>query len=104
MLTTQRSFKKPNLLISVKNALYDIKSFSNFSGVRSILDKCEIARIGVLKNVNVALCGMKNSNPTKESAKNVDVHISYNQKIQDDLNFTKTIKNLCNVLKLFIEN
>ena len=52
----------------------------------------------------MALCGMKNSNPTKESAKNVDVHISYDQKIQDDLNFTKTIKNLCNVVKLFIEN
>ena len=29
------------------------------------------------------------------------VHISYNKKIQDDLNFTKTIKNLCNVIKLW---
>ena len=29
------------------------------------------------------------------------VHISYNKKIQDDLDFTKTIKNLCNVIKLW---
>ena len=29
------------------------------------------------------------------------VHISYNKKIQDDLNFTKTIKNLRNVVKLW---
>ena len=48
---------------SVKNALNDIKSFSNFSGLRPYLDKCEIAGIGVLKNVNVALRGMKNIRP-----------------------------------------
>ena len=59
---------------SVKNSLNDIKSFSNFSGLRLNLDKCEIAGIGILKNVNVALCGvalcgMKNINLTKESIK-----------------------------------
>ena len=42
----------------------------------------------------MALCGMKNINPTKESIKILGIHISYNKKIQDDLNFTKTIKNL----------
>ena len=44
---------------------------------------------------------MKNINLTKESIKILGVHISYNKKIQDDLNFTKTIKNLCNVIKLW---
>ena len=44
---------------------------------------------------------MKNINPTKKSIKILGVHISYNQKIQDDLNFTKTMKNLCNVIKLW---
>ena len=41
---------------------------------------------------------MKNINLTKESIKMLGVHISYNKKIEDDLNFTKTIKNLCNVI------
>ena len=85
----------------MKNALNDIESFSNFSGLCANLDKCGIAPIGLLRNVNVALSSMKNINLTKESIKILGVHISYNKKIQDDLNFTKTIKNLCNVIKLW---
>ena len=85
---------------SVKNVLNDIETFSNFSGLRHNLGKCEIAGIGVLKNVNVALCSMKNIKLTKESIKIFGVYISYYKKIQDDLNFTKTIKNFCNVMKL----
>ena len=81
----------------MKKASKDIKSFSNFSGLRPNLDKYEIAGIGVLKNVNVALSGMKNTNLTKERIKILGVHTSYNKKIQDDFNFTKTIKNLRNV-------
>ena len=44
---------------------------------------------------------MKNINLTKESIKILEVHIFYNEKIQDDLNCTKTIKNLSNVIKLW---
>ena len=44
---------------------------------------------------------MKNINLTKESIQIFGVHISYNKKIKDDLKFTKTIKNLCNVIKLW---
>ena len=83
----------------MKNALNYIASFSNFSRLHLNLDKCKIAGIGVLKNVNVALCGRKNINLTKESIKLFELHISYNKKIQDDLNFCKTIKKLCNVIK-----
>ena len=43
---------------------------------------------------------MKNINLTKKSIKILGVHISCNKKIQDDWNFTKTIKNLYNVIKL----
>ena len=35
------------------------------SRFRPNLNKCEIAGIGVLENINVALCGMKNINLTK---------------------------------------
>ena len=65
------------------------------------VDECKIAGIGVLKNINVALCRMKNTNLTKESIKILGVHISYNKKIQGELNFIKTIKNIWNVIKLW---
>ena len=83
----------------MKNAFNDIKSISNFLGLCPNFDKWEIVRIGVLKNVNVTLTGMKIVNPTQEIIKVLGVHISHNKKIQDDLNFCKIIKNLCNVIK-----
>ena len=67
---------------SVKNVLNDIETLPNISGLRFNLNKCEIAGIGVLKNVNVALCGMKNINQNKESIKMLGVHISHNRKIK----------------------
>ena len=44
---------------SIKVVLKDLQSFFSFSGLHPNFTKCEIAGIGVLKNVNVALCGMK---------------------------------------------
>ena len=85
----------------MKNVLNDTETFSSFSGLRPNLYKCKIAGIGVLKNVNVALCGMKGINLTKESIKIIGVHISYNKKNQDGLNITITIKNLGNIIKLW---
>ena len=76
-----------------------MRHFSNFSRLHPNLDKCKIAGIGVLKNVNVALCGRKNINMTKESIKILEAHISYDKKNQDDLNFCKTIKKLYNVIE-----
>ena len=48
----------------------------------------------------MALCDIKNINLTKESIKILGVRISY-KKLQDDSNFSKTIKKLCNVIKLW---
>ena len=70
----------------------------NFSALHPTLDKCKVAGIGVLKNVNVRLAGIKIANLTRESIKILGVHVSYEEKVQDDLNFCKFIKNLCNVI------
>ena len=56
-------------IASVKNTIILIEFFSKFSGLRPNINKCEIAGIGVLKNVNVVLCGVKNINLTEESLK-----------------------------------
>ena len=87
--------------ISIKNVFSLIDNFSKVSGLRPNIKKCEIAGIGVLKNVNVALCGMKNVNLTEETIKILGVHLSYNKKLQDDRNFCDSIKNIVNVLKLW---
>ena len=72
-----------------------------FLWLRPNFTKCEIAGIGVLKSVNVALCGMKCLDLTKECIKILGVHISYNRKLQDDKKFCDTVKNISNVIKLW---
>ena len=44
---------------SVINLLEILKRFSQFSGLKPSKSKCEIAGIGVLKGVKVALCGVR---------------------------------------------
>ena len=43
----------------------------------------------------------KSVNLRKESIKILLVHLSYNEKLQNELNFCTTIKNICNVIKLW---
>ena len=88
-------------LNSVKVILSSLNQFYTFSGLRPNQSKCEIAGIGVLKDANVALCGLKSVNLTKERIKILGVHLSYNEKLQNELNFCTAIKNICNVIKLW---
>ena len=88
-------------LNSVKVILSSLDQFYTFSGLRPNLSKCEIAGIGVLKDENMALCGLKSVNLKKETIKILGVHLSYNEKLQNELGFCATIKNICNVIKLW---
>ena len=88
-------------LNSVKVILSSLDQFYTFSGLRPNLSKREIVGIGVVKDANVVLCGLKSVNLTKESIKILGVHLSYNEKLQNELNFCTTIKNICNVIKLW---
>ena len=67
MLTTTVILKD---ISYVKIVFSLIDSFSKFSGLRVDASKCEIAGMGALKNINVALCGMKNIDLTKETVNN----------------------------------
>ena len=88
-------------LYSVKNVLEMLNQLHMVSGLRSNFSKCEIDGIGSLKDAKVAFCGLKSSYLTKESIKILVVHISYNKKLYDDINFCMTVKNICNVIKLW---
>ena len=70
------------------------------SGLRPNTRKCEIAGIGTLKGVNVALCGMKYLNLTKETVKILGIHFSYNKKLKHEMNFQSHILKIESVLRL----
>ena len=72
-------------------------AFSFFSGLKPNKSKYEIAGIGPLKGVNVALCGMECVNLEKNTIKILGIHYSYNQALEND---QKIIK-IENVLKLW---
>ena len=75
--------------------------FSRFSGLRPNLSKCEIAGIGVLKGVKVAVCGMQYVDLVLDTIKILGTHFSYNEKLKEDgRNFCLIVANVQHVLKL----
>ena len=64
-----------------------LNQFYMISGLRPNFSKCEIAAIGLLKDAKMPLCRLKSLDLTKESIKILGVHIFYNKKLQDDINF-----------------
>ena len=86
---------------SVKILLETFHAFSLLSGLKPNKSKCEIAGIGLLKGVNVALCGMECVDLKKDTIKILGIHYSYNQALENDQNFTDHIIKIENVLKLW---
>ena len=76
--------KDRNSIIELMN---ELNIFSNISGLKPNKTKCEIAGIGVLNGVQVALCGMKCVNLNNETVKILGVHFSYNKNLEQDKNF-----------------
>ena len=58
--------KDRNSIIELMN---ELNTFSNFSGLKPNKTKCEIAGIGVLNGLQVALCGMKCVDVNNETVK-----------------------------------
>ena len=77
------------------------KEFSSFYDLSPNMSKCEIAGIGSLKGVKIAVCGMKNIDLTKDAVKIIGISFSYNKAIQNELNFRTTISKIQAVLKLW---
>ena len=87
--------------ISIVHLSEKLKLFSDFFGLKPNTTKCEVAGIGVLKEVQVAVCGMKCTDLRNKAIKILSVYFSYNQKIKDDKNFYNTILNIQGVLNLW---
>ena len=85
------TFFKKNKLGSIKELLNTIFIFSLLSGLKPNLSKCEIAQIGLLKRVKMAACGIKCTDLTKDAIKVLGLFFSYNENIELEQNFKKTI-------------
>ena len=90
--------KDRNSIIELMN---ELNIFSNISGLKPNKTKCEIAGIGVLNGVQVALCGMKCVNLNNETVKTLGVHFPYNKNLEQDKNFCEHIVKIESILKHF---
>ena len=76
-------------IISIKNMVDTFHFFGLFTG------------IGVLKGVQVAVCGMHCADRKNDTLKILDTHFSYNEKLIEEKNFYTTIRNIQRVLKIW---
>ena len=63
-------------------------------------EKCEVAGIGALKSVKVAVCGMKCIDLCNDTMKITGIHFSYNKKKRNEKKFLDSITKIQNVLKV----
>ena len=68
-------------------------TFSRFSGLKPNKSKCEIASLGALKGVQVALCGMRCIDLMSNIVKILGICYSYNEKLEIQENFKSHIIN-----------
>ena len=87
--------------ISIKNMGDTFHFFSDFSGLKPDLSKCEITGIGLLEGVQVAVCGMRCVDLKNETLKILGTHFSYNEKLKEENNFYTTITNIQRVLEIW---
>ena len=86
---------------SMIELMRELNTFTNFSVLKPNKTKCEIAGIGVLNGVQVALCGMKCVNLYNETVKILGAHFSCNKNLEQDENFCEYIVKIENILKLW---
>ena len=86
---------------SIENLVEAFNTFSLFPGLKPNLRKCEIAGIGTLKGVQVAVCGMKYIDLYNEAIKILVTFFSYNSRIKEEYNFLKIVSSVQSVLNLW---
>ena len=74
--------------------------FLYFSGLKPNLRKFEIAGIGVLKGVKVAVCGTRRIDLNNNTLKMIGTHFSYNKKLKEEKK-SKTLTDIQRVLKIW---
>ena len=89
-------------VIQEYSVIEEMKSFDKFSllsGLKLNKTKCEMASIGILKGVLLALCGMDCIDLTKTAIQILGMH--YKKKLETEENFIKHVQKIEKVLKLW---
>ena len=73
----------------------------HFSGLKPNLTKSEIAGIGVLKGLQVAVCGIRCIDLNIDTLKILGTHFSYNEKLKEEKNFHKIVTDMQRILKIW---
>ena len=84
---------------SVVEEMNAFDKFSLLSRLKLNKTKCEIASIGILKGVLLALCGMDCIDLTKTAIQILGMH--YKKKLETEENFIKHVQKIEKVLKLW---
>ena len=74
---------------SVIELMNIFNTFSKFSGLKPNKSKCEIAGIGALKRVQVAICSMRSIDLVSNIVKILGIYYSYNEKLEIQENFKR---------------
>ena len=88
-------------IISVKHMVDTFHFFSYFSGSKPNLTKSEIAGIGFLKGVQVAVCDMRCIDLNVDTLKILGTHFSNNEKLKKEKNLYKIVTDMQRVLKIW---
>ena len=75
--------------------------FSKFSGLKSNKSKCEIAGIGALKGVQVALCGKRCVDFVSNIVKVLGIYYSYNEKLEIQEDFKRHVIKIETILRIW---
>ena len=75
--------------------------FSYFSGLKPNLTKSETTCTGVLKVVQVAVCGVRCIDLNNNTLKILGTHFSYNEKLKEEKKIYKTVIDIQRVLKIW---
>ena len=87
---------------SFKELINSFNQFCRFSGLKAKIEKCEIAGIRSLKGAIKSVCGLKCIDLSNGTIKILQMHFSFNKKVQMQNNFITTIKNAA-TSSLFVE-
>ena len=79
---------------SVVELMNTFDTFSKLSGLKPNKSKSEIANIGALRRVQVALCGLRCIDLMSNIVKILEIYYSYNEKLEIQENFKRHIINI----------
>ena len=85
----------------IENLVEIFNTFSLSSALKPNLKKCEMAGIGALNRVHVAVCGMRCIDLCNEAIKILGNYFSYNSRIKQEYNFLKIVPNVQRALNLW---